>query len=65
MLFRSAGIPLAEGNASFDASLKDRNPDWGLRGVEDVAAVALGAELVLEAVHDMPANNVSLVFRRG
>ena len=63
--FRQAGIPLAEGNASFDASLRDRNPEWGLRSVEDVAAVAVGAGLALEAVHDMPANNVSLVFRRG
>ncbi len=63
--FSQEGIPLAEGNTDFDISLKDRNPEWGLRNVEDVAAVAAEVGLVLEAVHEMPANNLSLVFRRG
>ena len=44
--FRQHGAELAEGNASFDASLKERDPDWGLRYAENVAAVAMEAGLV-------------------
>ncbi len=62
--YRQHGVPLAEGNASFDASLTERNPDWGLRYVEDVAAAALQAGLRLEHIIPMPANNLSLVFRK-
>lgn len=60
--YRQHGVPLAEGNVSFDTSLKERNPDWGLRYVEDVAAQGVGAGLNLESIEPMPANNLSLIF---
>jgi SAM-dependent methyltransferase len=60
--YRQHGVALAEGNVSFDASLKQRNPDWGLRYVEDVAAQGEEAGLKLERIEQMPANNLSLIF---
>ena len=57
-------IPLADSNAAFDAALRQQNPEWGLRYVEDVAAEALKAGLHLNQVITMPANNLSLIFHR-
>jgi SAM-dependent methyltransferase len=57
------GVATAPGNIAFDADLRARNPAWGLRRLEDVAATALAAGLVLEERVAMPANNLSLVFR--
>jgi SAM-dependent methyltransferase len=57
------GVDTAPGNIAFDADLRARNPAWGLRRLEDVAATALAAGLVLEERVAMPANNLSLVFR--
>lgn len=62
--FREAGQPLAESNAAFDESLKTRDAAWGLREVEAVAAEAAGHGLALTLRKPMPANNLSLLFRR-
>ncbi|MDX2144354.1 MAG: DUF938 domain-containing protein [Rhodospirillaceae bacterium] len=58
------GDYLGEGNVAFDASLKARNPAWGLREVDDVTAVAKANNFLLEEIVTMPANNLSLVFRK-
>ena len=58
------GYRTAPSNAAFDASLRARDPDWGLRDVEAVAEAAGPRGLVLSEVVDMPANNLSLVFTR-
>jgi hypothetical protein len=58
------GRHTAPSNAAFDASLRARNPDWGLRDVEAVAALAGPQGLVLREVVEMPSNNLSLVFIR-
>lgn len=62
--FREVGRPLAESNAAFDESLKARDPAWGLREVEAVAAEATSHGLALTLRKPMPANNLSLLFRR-
>ncbi len=62
--FHEDGIPLAQGNADFDASLKDRDPQWGLRWIHEVAEVADANGLVLHERVVMPANNLSLIFYR-
>ena len=49
-------------NEAFDASLKGRDPRWGVRDVDELAAIT--PELVLDEVIAMPANNFVLVFRR-
>ncbi len=60
--YRREGIPTTPSNEAFDQSLKARNPEWGLRIVEDVVAAAAGFDL--ERLVEMPANNLSLIFRR-
>lgn len=59
------GVALAPSNAAFDADLRARNARWGLRRVADVEACAAGAGLRLEGVVAMPANNLTLLFRKG
>jgi uncharacterized protein DUF938 len=63
--FRRAGVPTAPSNEAFDASLKTRNPEWGLRELESVEAEAARHGLQLERVVEMPANNLTLVFRHA
>jgi len=58
-------VPTAPSNEAFDASLRSRDPLWGLRQLEEVAALAESHGLALERVVEMPANNLSLVFRRA
>ena len=55
-------VPTAPGNLAFDASLRERNPDWGIRRLHDVAQVAAQAGLRLAARHALPANNLLLVW---
>lgn len=60
-----AGIETVPSNLAFDASLRARNPAWGLRDVADVVAAAEARGLALERSIAMPANNLSLIVRRG
>ena len=50
------------GNAAFDVNLRARNPDWGVRGLEDVAALAAGAGFGVPEVIGMPADNLLVKF---
>lgn len=59
-----ASVPSAASNLDFDASLKRRNPSWGIRDLEEVAALAEAHGLQLSRRIEMPANNLSLLFRR-
>jgi SAM-dependent methyltransferase len=63
--FKRNGDHTAESNLAFDNSLREQNPDWGVRDLDDVAACATNFGFVLEQVTEMPANNLSLVFRIG
>lgn len=62
--YRQSGVPLAASNAVFDDSLRRRNPKWGLRELEAVAELARVAGFAEPQVTAMPANNLSVVFRR-
>ena len=62
--FRRAGVETAPSNEAFDASLRTRDPEWGLRNLEDVVAAAVTYGLRLDRVVEMPANNLSVVFRK-
>ena len=61
--FLRAGIETAPSNRAFDADLRLRNPAWGIRGVEAVDAAAAERGLDRTALHQMPANNLMLVYR--
>jgi len=58
-------VPAAPSNLDFNADLKRRNPQWGLRRVEDFAAAAEDRGFRLEALRAMPANNLMLLFLRS
>ncbi len=62
--YREADIPLAPSNAAFDQNLKARDPAWGLRDRDAVAAAARAEGLALSRRVEMPANNLTLLFRR-
>ena len=59
-----ADIETVPSNLEFDAELKRRDPEWGLRWVEDFAAAAAQKGLKMEQTRRMPANNLMLLLRR-
>jgi SAM-dependent methyltransferase len=62
--FQQNGQHTAPSNAAFDASLRARNPHWGVRDLGEVAQLARRSGLAMSARIDMPANNLSVVFRQ-
>ncbi|HKH34031.1 MAG TPA: DUF938 domain-containing protein [Beijerinckiaceae bacterium] len=63
--YQENGRHTAPSNAAFDASLRARDPEWGVRDVGAVAELAARHGLALAERVAMPANNLSLVFRAG
>ncbi|WP_430912629.1 DUF938 domain-containing protein [Methylobacterium sp. sgz302541] len=63
--FVEADQEAAPGNRAFDADLRARNPEWGLRDLAWVAAAAAAGGLALEERVAMPANNLGVVFRKA
>jgi SAM-dependent methyltransferase len=59
------GAPTTESNQAFDASLRQRDPRWGLRDLQTVTDAAADRGLARLEVVPMPAHNFSVVFRRG
>ncbi len=62
--FNYQGRYSSESNARFDAWLKARDPNSGVRDFEDLDALASQAGLTLQADYEMPANNRTLVWQR-
>ncbi|HUZ65166.1 MAG TPA: DUF938 domain-containing protein [Acetobacteraceae bacterium] len=62
--YRRAGRHTAPSNAEFDRSLRARNPAWGVRDLEAVTDQAAANGLALATVEPMPANNLSVIFRK-
>jgi hypothetical protein len=63
--FKRDGKHTAVSNAVFDTSLRDRNPEWGVRDIADLERLAENAGLALIDIAEMPANNLTLVFERS
>lgn len=62
--YKRGGKHTAPSNDAFDRSLRSQNPDWGLRDEEAVAALAKRSGFDHLETVEMPANNLSVIFRR-
>jgi SAM-dependent methyltransferase len=62
--YRRGGAHTAPSNAAFDADLRRRDPDWGVRDLEAVAELAARAGFAPPEIIAMPANNLLLAFSR-
>ncbi|MDF2692366.1 MAG: hypothetical protein K0S65_749 [Labilithrix sp.] len=62
--YRRDGRHTAPSNEAFDASLRSRNPEWGVRDLEEVVEAAAARGFALVEVVEMPANNLSVLFER-
>lgn len=58
------GVETAASNLEFDQSLKARNPAWGLRRLDEVDRVASEHGFARTSRYEMPANNLTVVYRR-
>ncbi|MBL0374704.1 DUF938 domain-containing protein [Rhizobium sp. KVB221] len=63
--FMRNGVHNAPSNVDFDASLKARNPSWGVRDIADLERAGEASQLSLRETIELPANNMLLVFSRG
>ncbi|NPU12130.1 DUF938 domain-containing protein [Bradyrhizobium sp. 83002] len=63
--FKRDGRHTAVSNAVFDTSLREGNPEWGVRDITDLEALAARNGLALRETVEMPANNMILVFARN
>ncbi|MEZ5740412.1 MAG: DUF938 domain-containing protein [Burkholderiaceae bacterium] len=63
--FLQREVPTAPGNLAFDADLRARNPQWGLRDLADVRALATAAGMGAPRVVPMPANNLLVAWVKG
>jgi hypothetical protein len=62
--YRRNGAHTAPSNEAFDQQLRARDPRWGVRDMEAVAALGEKAGLTLVETVAMPANNFSVVFEK-
>jgi hypothetical protein len=62
--FKRGGRHTALSNAVFDTSLREANPEWGVRDIEALEKLAGPAGLALLEIAEMPANNLILAFER-
>jgi hypothetical protein len=62
--YKRDGAHTAPSNAEFDRWLRSQNPDWGVRDASGVEEEANSNGLTLAEIVEMPANNLSLIFRK-
>ena len=63
--FKRGGQHTASSNERFDERLRGEDPRWGVRDVDELAVLATSLGFELGEIIAMPANNFSLVYRRG
>lgn len=62
--FKEGGAHTGDGNARFDATLRQQDPAWGIRDLDDVSALTASQGFSGPAVTAMPANNRMVLFRK-
>jgi hypothetical protein len=63
--FKRSGRHTTPSNEAFDAGLRARDPAWGVRDLDEVTALAQRQGIGLAEIVEMPANNLTVVLRRG
>lgn len=63
--YKRDGRHTAPSNAAFDENLRAQNPTWGVRDMEEVVDESAAQGLAFQEAVEMPANNLSLVFKRS
>jgi SAM-dependent methyltransferase len=63
--FKRDGKHTALSNAVFDTSLRDNNPEWGVRDIAEIKTLAAGVGLTIIEIVELPANNLVLVFEKS
>ena len=63
--FRAGVDRPLQGNLEFERSLKSRNLQWGIRDVADMDDLAEQTGFVRQDLIEMPANNISLIYRKS
>lgn len=58
------GIITPQSNVDFNKSLRRQNSEWGLRDINDLEKIAKSFGIVLLKIHDLPANNKCLAWRK-
>ena len=61
--FKREGRHTSASNKDFDALLRHQDPEWGVRDLDEVSALADGTEFDLLQTHEMPSNNLTIVFQ--
>jgi Protein of unknown function (DUF938) len=62
--YKRGGVHTAPSNEAFDQDLRTRNPQWGIRDLEAVADLAAAQGFDTPVIEPMPANNLTLIFKR-
>jgi hypothetical protein len=62
--YKRGGRHTAPSNDIFDRGLRARDPEWGVRDLDDVTAIAHGEGFGIADIVEMPANNLTVVLRR-
>jgi SAM-dependent methyltransferase len=62
--YMRGGAHTSESNAGFDADLRRENPEWGIRSLEALSELAATCGFAAPLIAPMPANNLSLIFKR-
>jgi hypothetical protein len=62
--FKRQGRHTSASNKDFDALLRRQNPEWGVRDLDEVSGLADGTGFDLLQTHEMPSNNLTLVFQK-
>ena len=63
--FKIGGMHISQSNKLFDISLKMQNESWGVRCLEEVSEEAKKNDFIEEDLIRMPANNFSVIYRKG
>jgi SAM-dependent methyltransferase len=63
--YKIDGRHTARSNQEFDTWLRQENPDWGIRDLGEMRTLAGQHNLTLAETVPMPANNLSVIFRKA